>query len=45
MRLILAALAVMCGIVLIFGLDTGELSQMDVAGVGIVFAALATVAP
>lgn len=38
-------IAVLCGIVLLIEMDTGSLSQLQVAGIGLIFAALAAVSP
>ena len=45
MKFVLVILAVLCGIALLIELDTGTLAANQVAGIGIIFAALATVAP
>jgi hypothetical protein len=45
MRFVLVILAVLCGIALLIELDTGTLEAVQVAGIGIICAALATVAP
>ena len=45
MRYIFVILAILCGIALLIELDTGTLAAVQVAGIGIIFAALAAVAP
>lgn len=45
MRFVLVILAILCGVALLVKLDTGTLEATQVAGVGIILAALAVVAP
>jgi hypothetical protein len=45
MNLIFVVLAVLCGLALIFQFDTGTLEAQQVAGLGIIFAALAALSP
>jgi hypothetical protein len=45
MNIIFAILAILCGVVLLLGMDTGDLEPIKVAGVGIIFAALAAITP
>lgn len=45
MRFVFVILAILCGVALGIKLDTGTLDATQVAGTGIIFAALATVAP
>lgn len=45
MNLICVLIAILCGIVLIFEFPTGSLSANQIAGIGIIFAALASVVP
>lgn len=45
MNLIFVVLAVLCGVVLLIEMDTGNLEPFQIAGLGIIFAALASLAP
>ena len=45
MKVVLVILAVLLGAVLIFEIETGSLTTMQVAGAGIICAALAQVVP
>ena len=45
MKIVLIVLAVLLGAVLIFEIDTGSLTAMQVAGAGIICAAAAHVVP
>ena len=45
MAYIFVVLAILCGVVLLIKIDTGTLEPIQVAGIGIIFAALAAVAP
>mgnify|MGYP001563708817 CR=1 FL=1 len=45
MNLVCVVLAVLCGLALVFEFDTGSLGSTDVAGFGIIFAAMAALAP
>ncbi len=45
MRLVFVILAILCGVVLVIKMATGDLQPTQVAGIGIIFAALAAVAP
>mgnify|MGYP001565509732 CR=1 FL=1 len=45
MKLIAIVIAVFCGVTLCIELDTGTLSAMQVAGLGIIAAAAASVVP
>jgi hypothetical protein len=45
LRIVFVILAILCGIALVIQLDTGSLNATQVAGLGIIFAASATVAP
>ena len=45
MKLIAVIIAVLCGVALVIQLDTGTLSAVQVAGLGIISAAAASVVP
>jgi hypothetical protein len=45
MRFVLVILAILCGICLLLKIATGTLDAQQVAGIGIIFTALATIAP
>lgn len=45
MKIVLVIIAVLCGLALCIQLDTGSLSATQVAGAGIIAAALAHVVP
>ena len=45
MKIVLVIIAVLCGLALCIELDTGTLSSVQVAGVGIIAAAAAHVCP
>ena len=45
MNLICVVVAILCGAALMIELDTGNLSGLQVAGVGVVAAALAALSP
>lgn len=45
MSFLFAVFAIICGVALALGIDTGKLDKDALAGVGIVLAALAAMAP
>lgn len=44
-RLILVVLAILCGFLVLAGIDTGDLSALRVLALGLIFAAAAVVVP